>query len=421
MLSCYLGTPKKCSTFAPMFQPPRNDYKDYYDQAKFRLTWNLNLMLVFILLIITELFIIIEPRFVAHYGAGALLCSLGLVYMRWKRNFSVPAYVISITGFALVCSSIFFIKDAPHFIEPFWLINIAIYVYFVLGKKWGLGFLIAIITAVGIYLPFFLQENLESVLEFSRGRFMTMSIEFAACILLMAYIINEFIEANRYAEFKYRQANELALEEKQQIDLQNKEKTVLLQEIHHRVKNNLQVITSLLRLQSQKISSQAEKENFDDAINRIMTMALIHHKMYEGENLSEIDLKDYFNSLINDLISSNSANTEVNTQLNITLDRIGNKSIVPLALIITELVTNSIKHGFVDRNRGVIGLSLTPVSNKEFEMVYFDDGQWIPSKRPNSLGLELVETFTEQLDGSHQFVEEEDRSTFVFRLAHIDD
>jgi len=403
-----------------MFQPPANNYDDHYDQAKFKLTWNMNLMLVIILLIITEVFIFVEPRFVLHYGLGVVLTGASLLYMRSKRRFEPTVIISSVLGFILVSSSIFFVDDAPHFIEPFWLLNITFFVFFVLGLKWGIGFLIAQIIVVGIYLATLFQSNLESVRDFAPMRFASMAIEFSVCMLLLGYIISQFVQSNRYAERKYKESNELLLSEKNNVDQQNKEKTVMLQEIHHRVKNNLQVVTSLLRLQSSKVSSEESRLNFQDAINRIMTMALIHQKMYEEENLADIDLKDYFGSLLSDLVQSNASNIEFNFEVDIAINKIGNKSIVPLALIITELVTNSIKHGFIGKEKGTIGLSLNQLKDENFEMIYFDNGEWKPREDENSLGLDLIDAFTEQLEGKFNFERSEDHSTYNFVLKQIE-
>lgn len=374
-----------------------------------------------ILLIMTELFVMIEPRFVLHYLLGAILTGVGLLIMRTKRKYEPTALISAVFAFFLVTSSIFFIPNAPHFIEPFWLLNIVLYVFFVLGTRWGIGFLLAAIIVVGTYLIFGFKSNILSILEFPTSRLYSMAIEFGVCLLLLGYIVIQFISANNYVSEKYRELNELALEEKHQIAAQNKEKTALLQEIHHRVKNNLQVVTSLLRLQSGKVSSEESKLNFQDAINRIMTMASIHQKMYEEENLSEIDLNEYFSSLLSDLISSNAPEKNVNLELKISLPKFGNKSIVPLALIITELVTNSLKHGFKEKSEGTIGLTMAKIDNDTFELIYFDNGNWIEKRSDNTLGLELIETFAEQLDGFYRFNREANKSIYRFELSQIEE
>ena len=402
-----------------MFTPPINSYTDYYEQAKFRLTWNLNVMLTVLLTIITFIFVYVHPDFVAHYGIGAGLAISSLIYMKVKKEYKLISIILSTSGLFLVSSSFFLVSETPHYIEPFWLLIISMYTYFILGKKWGFVHLILNIIVVDLYLIYGYNSTFEFAATYSIWRYISMAGEFTICILLLSYVIHEFIKANKYARDKYTEANDLALVEKQNVEKQNKEKTVLLQEIHHRVKNNLQVITSLLRLQSSKISSKESKVNFQDAINRIMTMALIHQKMYEGDNLAEIDLKDYFSELLNDLISSNSTGKEIELDIDIVVNSVGAKSIVPLALIITELVTNSIKHGFDNKPAGVISLSIQSVeSDSIIKLDYSDDGDWKESESDTSLGIELIDAFTEQLDGRYEFKVIEGKSMYQFVFDH---
>jgi len=108
----------------------------------------------------------------------------------------------------------------------------------------------------------------------------------------------------RLAENDFRTLNNELQEQNSKVALQSEEKTVMLREIHHRVKNNLQVITSLLRLQSSEIEDPESKEKFDETIHRVISMALIHERMYKSENLSKIDLQGYVQSLSDELIQS---------------------------------------------------------------------------------------------------------------------
>jgi len=128
----------------------------------------------------------------------------------------------------------------------------------------------------------------------------------------------QFVLVNTYAKLRLRAAFDALNAEKEIVEHQNREKTVLLQEIHHRVKNNMQVIVSLLRMQAREIVSEETKESFEDAITRIMSMSLIHQKMYEKESLIDIDIKDYLSTLIEKLINNSAVNKEISFQVNST-------------------------------------------------------------------------------------------------------
>lgn len=404
-----------------MLQAPETDFQDYYEQARFKLTWNINISLVIGLFAMSVMFSIFEPRFVLHYGIGFVMVTGAVIYLKLTRRYKVVAIFLSICGFLLVTSSMFLVSRALHYIEPFWLLCISIYGYFTLGKKWGNTLLILTILTVGTFFVLELNEHVLVFTELDLGQAFSMAGEFLIIISVIGYIVHQFMSTNAYAEEKYRNSNAALMEEKRNAELQNHEKTLLLQEIHHRVKNNLQVITSLLRIQASKIDSEETKSNFQDAINRIMTMSLIHQKMYEKENLSEIELRDYFDSLLDDLIRSSIHGEEVERQVEIAVKSVGAKSIVPLALIITELVTNSLKHAFRENHDKKIQLIINATDNPdEFDLTYSDNGKWKNSERSESFGLSLVETFTEQLEGSFNREVGDNGSVYKFKLTKIE-
>jgi two-component sensor histidine kinase len=237
-------------------------------------------------------------------------------------------------------------------------------------------------------------------------------------MFIIGYFIYKFIQTTAYAESKLRSANDELNKQNELIRAQNEEKTVLLQEIHHRVKNNLQVITSLLRLQSGEIESEETQLHFEDAINRVMTMSLIHQKMYQENNLSKIDIADYFNTLIGDLIDSSSIKIPIEVSVVSDLERVGSKSIVPLALLVAELISNSLKHAFTEKGR--INVSLKSGEGNEFILNYEDNGKWKEQSNENSFGLQLVQLLTEQLEGSFERVSTTSGTSYQFRLANLE-
>lgn len=193
-------------------------------------------------------------------------------------------------------------------------------------------------------------------------------------------------------------------EEKINISLQ--EKVVLLREIHHRVKNNLQVISSLLNLQSGYIEDKKSLEIFRESQTRVRSMALIHEKLYQSKDLNKIEFSEYIESLIKDLFKS----------YNIESSRITLKSkmegiyfeidtAILCGLIINELVSNSLKHAFPENRKGEIYIELNQNSgNNKYTLIIKDNGIGFPSnvdfRKTESLGLQLVTTLSEQLGGT---------------------
>lgn len=183
------------------------------------------------------------------------------------------------------------------------------------------------------------------------------------------------------------------------------EKEVLLKEIHHRVKNNLQVISSLLYLNSKKIKDKEALDMFKDSQNRVKSIALVHERLYQSKDLGSINFEDYVRKLITDLFRSYGVNQEI-VKINIDINDI-NISIdnaVPCGLIINELVSNSLKYAFPEKTEkeNHINISFRRNGGKELLLTVGDNGIGINvelKEKKNSLGLQLVETLVEQLDG----------------------
>ena len=191
----------------------------------------------------------------------------------------------------------------------------------------------------------------------------------------------------------------------EQIKASLEEKEVLLREIHHRVKNNMQVITSLLRLQSDTIKDQQYADMFQESQERIKSMALIHEKLYQSRDLSRVDFNEYIKSLINSLFRSYGIDTDrIVTKLKIEDVSLGLDHAIPCGLIINELVSNSLKYAFPEDRKGEISVTLRSINEDELELTVSDNGTGIPEdldiRNTDSVGLELVTILAEdQLEG----------------------
>jgi len=179
----------------------------------------------------------------------------------------------------------------------------------------------------------------------------------------------------------------------------------LVKEVHHRVKNNLQIISSLIDLQTRNIEDPKALEAFEDNRNRIFTLALIHENLYDNKQLANIDFSAYANGLIqmlNDVYDGESRGIELDLdlgQINIGID-----AAVPCGLIVNEIVSNAFKHAFTDGKRGTIGLKVSSEEEGEICLCAWDNGSGLPAElnleRPDTLGLRLVKTLAGQLGGS---------------------
>jgi two-component sensor histidine kinase len=190
----------------------------------------------------------------------------------------------------------------------------------------------------------------------------------------------------------------------EQIKASLKEKEMLLKEIHHRVKNNLQVISSLLYLQSQNIVDKPSLEMFLDSRNRVRSMALVHERLYQSRDLARVDFAEYIRNLVSYLFRSYEVHSNVIKQkINIADVSLGIDAAVPCGLILNELVSNSLKHAFPDGTAGEIRIGLSS-DNDKFTLMVSDNGVGFPKdldlRNTQSLGLQLVNTLVDQLEGT---------------------
>jgi len=182
-----------------------------------------------------------------------------------------------------------------------------------------------------------------------------------------------------------------------------KEKEMLLKEIHHRVKNNLMVISSLLNLQSQYIHDEEALDIFMESQNRAKSMALIHERLYRSTDLKRIDFGDYIRTLGNDLYHTYMPEAgRIILKMDLENLMVDINTTVPLGLIVNELITNSMKHAFLDEVKGEINITFYKKGD-EFTLVIDDNGVGLRAdldfKNTETLGLQLVNNLTSQIDG----------------------
>ncbi|MGR3178605.1 MAG: histidine kinase dimerization/phosphoacceptor domain -containing protein, partial [Candidatus Anammoxibacter sp.] len=181
----------------------------------------------------------------------------------------------------------------------------------------------------------------------------------------------------------------------EQIKESLKEKEVLLREIHHRVKNNMQIIISLLRLKARKLQNQECVDIFTDCENRIRSMALIHEQLYKSGNLSKINLDAYIRNIIDELqMSYGISKRKIKLNINVSDISLGIDTAIPCGLVVNELISNSFKYAFPEGKEGQITISIISPIGDAIEMIISDNGIGIPEnidfKHTKTLGLELV-------------------------------
>jgi len=189
----------------------------------------------------------------------------------------------------------------------------------------------------------------------------------------------------------------------EELDQQLAEKETLLKEIHHRVKNNLAVVSSLIKLQSEKARDEYHRSLLNECVNKIRSIADIHEIVYQNNSLSEISAVDYFNKLLDGIQAFYSQNdAKVDLVKNIQDFTLSIEKMIPLGLIVNEVITNAYKHAFTERNTGLISFDLVK-SKKSIELTIKDTGVGIAkdSEFEPKLGMEIISDLAEQLDAEY--------------------
>jgi len=195
------------------------------------------------------------------------------------------------------------------------------------------------------------------------------------------------------------------------LQRQNEEKELLLKEVHHRVKNNLQVIVSLINLQLAKFDDKTTSDALKETQLRVLSMASVHTKMYETSNFQEVTILSYCSKLIEnvrDLYGYNEVSYDLNIPERIRLDM---ETTIPVGLILNEIISNYFKHVLKNKNGNHFSLKVSEDSNTHYKISYHDNGSGFPEgmnlEESNSLGMHLIQSLVEQVDGEFEFFNDE--------------
>ncbi len=284
------------------------------------------------------------------------------------------------------------------------------------------GGLLFISSTVWFYRDFLSNKEIDSILFFH----LTLLFGIAGIIFQFSQLWNPqwwlwhlirflaYCVILYYIFVKFRTSNE-------KLHESVKEKEVLLKEVHHRVKNNLVVIQSLLSLQVKDISDDKSKEYFHDAENRVRSMAMIHEMLHKTDGITKLGSSEYIRNLVNTLFRNYKIQpNHIMLQLDVQDIHLDVDTMIPLGLIINELVSNALKYAFPDNAEGELSISLKKADDEGYELVIKDTGVGLPEdfdlKKAKSLGLKIVNTLTKQIDGTLE-VSNKDGAEFSIAFA----
>ena len=371
---------------------------------------------------------------------------------KWSQRFKVTIYMIGKLGFAIhfflifffwavgvtemtvynVFSSVFFaamlylIKKEVNVKLIFFLTGIEVVVHaylgtYYIGSACNFIFFIFILPSVFLLNPkwkawesslFFLNVTLfyllnivlfkehEAVYKLNESLVFYTGIALILIVVFMIFLVvfyySQLVNANDKA---LRKANK-------ELKIKNEEKQLIIKEIHHRIKNNLQVVISLLRLQASKVEDEKVVDMFKNTQKRIFSMALLHENLLQEYDLELINAHEHFKYLTENLINSYAVDKKIDIEIDIENIDFGMQTLTPLGLIINEVITNSLKHAFNETSQGKICITMKKLGDKKHEIQISDNGSgYLNNGESKGIGTRLVSIFVKQLNGTLELLE----------------
>ncbi|MCH2230723.1 MAG: sensor histidine kinase [Crocinitomicaceae bacterium] len=363
---------------------PHTNYTNQQDIGKFKMMWEICLLLIpaFSVLFIVHL-VYNDSNWITSLAAIVIFIT-NLLFMYKTRKYKLVASISVLLGFLVCQVLIFVVVDAKIISDALWCVIVGVLTFYLIGPILGSIVFMLNITSLVLFLYTDIGHSflLKALNEGEDNSKMIVNIYYVA--ITLTYIIYRIMKNNKDINNRYQE--EISRNE------------ILLKEIHHRVKNNLQIISSLLRLQAAETRNVEIDEHFTEAVNRIRSMALIHEKMYGNDDLSKLDIKSYLETLVEDITNSINSSANIDLKVESEVSNIDIKGIVPISLIFNELITNSLKHGFEGGARGIIKVDIV-FGKGVVVFSYYDNGVWKEPKSESTFGFELIKSLVQQLDG----------------------
>lgn len=397
-----------------------NETEDFYQKSKINLIFDFPFFTLTLFIFFSILLFIVGAKYSVLTITGSWLMGIFfLFFLKYSKNIRIASILLSTVILILAISNLLLNDKILHIGYPFWLCMLLLFVVFNLGIYWGIGFGMIGALAYIYYRQFEMYKAMELANFDPNVHFITFIVEVSLTTFLILYLVQLFLLTSRKSELAMKEQNKLLIDKNKLIEDQHAEKTIMLKEIHHRVKNNLQVVNSILRLQSHEIKDPEALEVFELSQKRIHAMALIHERLYTLDKMSYSITADYLKLLLKDLVELYQNNQQIDLIMAVQDGIVPQNNIVPFGLILNELISNTLKHGI--ESKGVISIS-SEKNEKTVSLIFQDNGKGFANEIHKGFGLELIETLTEQLDGTvHYHNNQIEGVFFQFEYPYFDE
>jgi len=396
-----------------LLTPDTSAISSFEERGKFLMAWRLSILFILIFTALSFAFRPISAKSAIVYVSVLALAFIILIYLHTTKKSRLAFWIYAVSGSIIAQITLNTILDSAHFGDFLWVISSIVFAFVSLGRIAGLAFTAFHLLGIGYYLTFSINQHFDEVRYHYAGDKLALFAELLLGFVTIAYLLNQYVVFQNYSKKQLITLNDSLEDQNEAVLQKNKENITLVKEVHHRVKNNLQIIISLLRMQRSQIESTEARRHFSVSINRILTMSMIHQKLYQEKEPSKINIHDYLKDLTSELMILSEEQVSVRVNLEAREEFADLKTIVPLGLLINELFANSMKHAFGDKKEGEIHIRLTrDEQNGVMLLEYADSGIWQQSDTEMGFGLELIEILTEQMEGKY----ERNESTYTFEI-----
>ncbi len=392
------------------------EHKAYIEKIKFTFVFNLCNLIFLVIGISALLNINNSNNSNVPYIIALIVYLIAILILQFKQKYYAVSRYVVLSNFVIIAISYVLLNDlnAPHFNTNLWVVLNILFAFFILGHKWGVLISIGHIFVLLYYYNFLVKGQVIIYENISPYLILNFSIESIIVGFSIVYIITGYIKIINIHSAKLYKANALLSEKNELIEAQNLEISTLFKEVHHRIKNNLQIIISLLQLQVYEKGTEKEHYFLKDAINRINSISRIHEQIYSNKIIGGFDLKEHIEKLTLEILKT--SNQDIDFTLGINVEKIGSKSTVLCSLLLNELLTNSIKYAFDKQNKGKIWINIKSSDTENlYDLEFSDSGTWKEPTKKKSLGSDIIKTVVSQLKGSYSINRATNRTTYLLK------
>lgn len=374
-----------------------NTVDDLHEKSRIGLMFDFAFQSGVVLAVMSVLFQFIGvPHSVIPVTIGWSFCFILIFVLKYINRVRLVAFLFCSCAFSVLTINLFANDDTAHLGYPFWISVLIMIGAFINGMVFAIPYAILGGTAFFYYRQYHLIEGVHHEIIDPTSRSGQTLVELIVTIGLMLYVIYTYVWTSKRSEEQLIAKNQRLEKQNKLIHEQSEEKTTMLKEIHHRVKNNLQLVNSMLKLQSINLTDEKSLEVFELSRNRIMAMSLVHERLYMLDKMEDEINPKYFPDFVEDLIKLYSNNQDVETNIKFEDGFLKQENIIPFGLILNELISNSLKHGI--KGKGKI-IAQGFLEGERYKFIYGDNGTGLPPEIEKSFGMELIESLTDQLDG----------------------